>query len=142
MYVHTAWIDLIAVGALILANGFFSAAEISIVALRKSRISQLISEGRRAAHTVAGLKDDPTRFIATAQIGITVVASMASVIAGAWAIRFLEPQLRTLLPSFLTQWTEFVSLAITVVAISYFTLVFGELAPKSLALRHSERLSL
>jgi magnesium and cobalt exporter, CNNM family len=142
MYVHTAWLDVAAVVALILANGFFSAAEISIVAVRKSRVAQLITEGRGAARIVAELKEDPTRFLATAQIGITVVASMASVIGGAAAVRFLEPGLRTLLPPFLAQWAEFVSLAITVVCISYLTLVLGELAPKSLGLRHSERLAL
>ena len=141
MYVHTAWLDVVAVLVLILANGFFSAAEIAIVAVRKSRLAQLIAEQRQAARAVSALKEDPTRFLATVQIGVTVVASMASVIGGAAAVRFLAPIIDQLLPTLLIQWAEFLALAITVLLISYFTLVAGELVPKSLALRHSERLA-
>lgn len=141
MYVHTAWLDIAAILALILANGFFSAAEISIVAVRKSRLAQLISEGQPAATTVAALKEEPARFLATAQIGITVVGSMASVIGGAAAVRYLEPLLRRGMPAVLQQWSDAFALAATVVLISYFMLVIGELVPKSLALRHSERLA-
>ncbi len=142
MYVHTAWLDVVAIAALILANGFFSAAEFSIVAVRKSRVVQLITEGRSSAHTVATLKEDPNRFLATVQIGVTVLGSMASVIGGAASVRYLSPFVRQLLPVMLQQWAETVALGVTVVLISYFMLVVGELAPKSLALRYSERLAL
>jgi putative hemolysin len=141
MYVDSAWLDVVAVVVLILANGFFSAAEISIVAVRKSRVPQLIAEQRPAAQAVASLKEEPSRFLATVQIGITVVESMASAIGGAAAIRFLGPTINRLSPSGLADWSEFFALVLTVVVISYFTLVFGELVPKSLALRHSERLA-
>jgi putative hemolysin len=141
MYVHTGLLDVLAILVLILANGFFSAAEIAIVSVRQSRLAQLIEAGDTQAPVVAALKSDPTRFLATAQIGITVVASMASVIAGAAAVTFLQPPLRGMLPSAIVDWAQFIALAITVILISYLTLVLGELAPKSLALRHSERLS-
>lgn len=141
MYVHTAWLDVIAIVALILANGFFSAAEISIVAVRKSRIAQLISEGHPSADTVAALKENPTRFLATVQIGLTILGSMASVIGGAASVRYLEPVLHSVLPSLSIEWAEAIALGITVVLISYFMLVLGELAPKSVALHHSERLA-
>lgn len=139
MYVHTVWLDMAAIVTLILANGFFSAAEISIIAVRKSRLAQLISEGEPVAHVVAALKEEPARFLATAQIGITVVGSMASVIAGAAAVRYFEPVLRMALPAALGDWSEALALTGTVALISYLTLVIGELVPKSLALRHSER---
>lgn len=141
MYVDAAWLDVMAVALLILANGFFSAAEISIVAVRKSRLAQLVTEGHPVARIVAALKEDPNRFLATVQIGVTIVASTASVIGGAAAVRFLEPLIKRALPAALMEWAEFIALAGTVVLISYFTLVFGELTPKSLALRHSERLA-
>jgi putative hemolysin len=141
MYGQTAWLELVGVLGLILANGFFSAAEISIVAVRKSRLAQLISERRPVAQVVSALKEDPTRFLATVQIGITVVGSMASVIGGAAAVRFLAPLIDRTLPSALAEWGEFFALALVVLLISYFTLVVGELVPKSLALRHSERLA-
>ncbi len=141
MYADSAWLDVLAVVVLILANGFFSAAEISIVALRKSRVAQLIAEQWPAAHAVASLKEEPGRFLATVQVGLTVVASMASAIGGAAAIRFLGPTINHMLPAVAAEWSEFLALVLTVVLISYFTLVFGELVPKSLALRHSERLA-
>lgn len=142
MDVNTAVLEVIGIGGLILANAFFSAAEISIVAVRKSRLAQLVSEKQLVASVVAALKDDPTRFLATVQVGVTVVSSMASVIGGAAAVRYLEPIIRRALPATIADWAEFVALAVTVVLISYFTLVVGELVPKSLALRHSERLAL
>jgi putative hemolysin len=141
MYVHTAWLDVLAIFVLILANGFFSAAEISIVAVRKSRVAQLITEGRPTANLVAALKEDPNRFLATVQIGVTVLGSMASVIGGAASVQYLEPLLHGVFPSLTMRWTSAIALGITVVLISYFMLVLGELAPKSLALRHSERLA-
>jgi putative hemolysin len=141
MYVDTAWLDVAAIIVLILVNAFFSAAELSIIAVRKSRLAQLISEGDRMASTVAAFKEEPGRFLATAQIGITVVASMASVIGGAAAVRYLEPLLRNVLPAPVSRWTEALALTATVILISYCTLVIGELVPKSLALRYSERLA-
>jgi putative hemolysin len=141
MYVHTAWLDIATILALILANGFFSAAEISIIAVRKSRVAQLISEGQPVANTVAALKEEPGRFLATAQIGVTVVGSMASVIGGAAAVRYFEPVLSELLPVAVQGWGAALALAATVMVISYFMLVFGELVPKSLALRYTERLA-
>ena len=83
MYLDAASFELLAIVVLILANAFFSAAEISIVAVRKSRLAQLIGEGRAVASVVVALKEDPSRFLATVQIGMTVVGSMASVIGGA-----------------------------------------------------------
>jgi len=141
MYVNTAWLDVVAILLLVLSNGFFAAAEVSIIAVRKSRLAQLVSEGQRWANTLVTLKEDPGRFLATAQIGVTVVSSMASVIGGAAAVRYLEPLLRRALPAPSSQWVEAIALASTVVIISYFTLVLGELVPKSLALRHTERLA-
>jgi len=141
MYVHAAWLDLMAVVLLIVANAFFSAAEISIVNVRKSRLAQLIAEQRHVAQIVLSLKEDPSRFLATVQIGMTVVASMASAIGGAGAVRFLEPTVRAAVPAFAQGWAAAGALAITVVTISYFTLIIGELVPKSLGLRHSERLA-
>jgi putative hemolysin len=141
MNVNTAVLEVIGIGALILANAFFSAAEISIVAVRKSRLSQLIAEKQAVAVIVAALKDDPTRFLATVQVGVTVIGSMASVIGGAAAVQYLEPVVRSALPAAIAHWAEVTALALAVIVISYFTLVVGELVPKSLALRHSERLA-
>ncbi len=139
---RSAWLELLLVGLLILANGFFSAAEIAIVSVRKSRLAQLIAEKRHVASVVATLKEDPSRFLATVQVGVTLVGSMASVVGGAASVRSLAPILRGFLPTPVQDWAEAIALGLTVVVISYFTLVIGELVPKTVGLRHSERLAL
>jgi putative hemolysin len=140
MSVDAALLEVAGIVTLILANGFFSCAEISIVAVRKSRVAQLIGEKRPGAAIVAALKEDPSRFLATVQIGVTVIGSMASVIGGAAAVEFLTPLIVRTVPV-LADWAPFAALSITVALISYFTLVVGELFPKALALRHSDRLA-
>ena len=139
---QSAWLEVFLVGLLILANGFFSAAEIAIVSVRKSRLSQLIAEQRHVANVVAALKEDPSRFLATVQIGVTLVGSMASVVGGAASVQALAPILRTILPAAIEDWAQAIALSVTVILISYFMLVIGELVPKSVGLRHSERLAL
>jgi len=126
---------------LVLANGFFSAAEIATVTLRRSQVSTLVADGRRGAQTVAEMKAEPARFLATVQIGLTVVSSMASVIGGAGAVSVLEPALAAAPVPFVREWAAPIALALTVTVISYLTLVLGELLPKSLALRHAETLA-
>src|SRR4030095_10082981 len=77
------WFEVIVILALILANGFFAASEIAMIAVRKSRIDALLERGYRSAAAVARLKNDPDRFLATVQIGVTLVSSFASAIGGA-----------------------------------------------------------
>jgi len=125
---------------LILANGFFSAAEIAIVSLRTSRISQLIDERRRGAQTASVLKNEPSSFLATVQIGVTIVGSMASVIGGAGAVEILAPALQGL--PLIGAWAGAIALGVTVAVISYLTLVLGELVPKSIGLRYTEGFAL
>lgn len=127
--------------ALILANGFFASAEIAMIAMRKSRIDALLEKGVRAAAAVARLKNDPDRFLATVQIGVTVVSTLASAIGGAAAIGYLKPQIATLPFPLAANWAEAIAIALVVVPIAYLSLVLGELVPKSLALRFSERIA-
>lgn len=138
MIVSELWFEAAVIIMLILSNGFFSAAEIATVSLRTSRLTQLIKEGRRGADRVAAMKEDPARFLATVQVGVTVVGSMASVLGGAAAVDVLEPILRDSPIPFVSEWAEAIALTATVAVISYLTLVLGELLPKSFALRHSE----
>ncbi len=135
------WLEVTVILVLIAANGFFSAAEIAMVALRQSRLSQLVSEDRRGAEMLARMKEDPPRFLATVQVGVTIVGSTASAIGGVSAVAFLDPLLRQVLPAAMLPWSAFLALSITVAVISYLTLVLGELVPKSLALRYTETLA-
>ncbi|MEK7379347.1 MAG: CNNM domain-containing protein, partial [Candidatus Binatota bacterium] len=86
MFIESFWFELVLIFFLILANGFFAASEIAIIATRKTRIDSLVEKGVRSATLLARLKDDPDRFLATVQIGVTVVGTLASAIGGAAAI--------------------------------------------------------
>jgi putative hemolysin len=103
-------------------------------------VQQLVESSRVGAKTVATLRAEPERFFATVQVGITVVTTTAAAFGGARIARNLEPLLRPL--PFIGHNADGVALAIVVVLISFLSLVLGELVPKSLALRKSERYAL
>lgn len=141
MTIGDVWLDAVLIFILILANGFFAASEIAIIAMRKSRIDALVEKGVKCAAVIARLKNDPDRFLATVQIGVTVVAAFASAIGGAVAIAYLEPQIAALPLPLASRWSQAIALLVVVVPISYLSLVIGELVPKSLALRYSEQIA-
>jgi putative hemolysin len=121
---------------LILANGIFSGAELALLSVRKTRLRELLDEGNPSARAVQALRDDPERFLATVQIGITVVGASAAAFGGASLAQRLAPVLTGLgLPE---KTAEQVAFAAVVGLVSYLSLVLGELVPKSLALRFSE----
>lgn len=141
MTIEYFWLEAIWILALIFANGFFAASEIAVITMRKSRIDALLERGVKAAAVVARLKEDPDRFLATVQIGVTVISSLASAIGGAAAIGYLKPQIAAAPFPFVARWAEAIALVIVVLPISYLSLVLGELVPKSLALRYSEQIA-
>jgi putative hemolysin len=141
MIPQIVWLEPILIFALILANGFFAAAEIAIITTRKSRIEALLERGVKSAAAVARLKNDPDRFLATVQIGVTLVGSLASAIGGAAAIGYLQPKIAALPLSFGPRWSLLIAIIIVVLPIAYLSLVLGELVPKSLALRYSEQIA-
>jgi putative hemolysin len=131
-------IELIVIALLILANGFFSGSELAVVSVRRSRVDQLAEQGDKRAQVVGRLKEDADRFLATVQIGVTLVGSLASAVGGAAAVEYLEPVLQRSGLPFVQQWSEVLALGAVVLGISYLSLVVGELVPKSLALRYPE----
>ena len=141
MIFENIWFEAVLIFILILANGFFAASEIAMIATRKSRVDALLEKGVKSAAAVARLKNDPDRFLATVQIGVTLVSSLASAIGGAAAIGFLKPQIESLPLLGVARWGEAIAILVVVVPISYFSLVLGELVPKSLALRFSEQIA-
>ncbi|WP_141590815.1 hemolysin family protein [Myxococcus sp. AB056] len=125
---------------LVLANGIFAGAELAIISVRRTRLRELIEEGSTSAKAVEALRGNPERFLATVQIGITVIGATAAAFGGA--------SIATRLGDFLTrlgvpeQQADEVALAGVVAFVSYLSLVLGELVPKSLALRAGERYAL
>ena len=127
----------IAIFLCLLGNGFFSGSEIAILSMRRSRVEQLIAEGSRGARWVKHLQDNMDRFLATVQIGVTLMGTLAGVLGGYLASRYLEP---VLLRSTLARWLPPALEAATLVglAIVYVELILGELVPKALALRYTD----
>jgi putative hemolysin len=124
----------------VLANGIFAGAEIAVVSLRRSRLKQLLEEGKRGAAAAERLRGQPERFLATVQVGITVVGSTAAAFGGRTVADAFARWLETI--PLVDQWARGLSLALVVALVSYLSIVLGELVPKSLALRGAERYAL
>ncbi len=125
---------------LIAVNGVFAGAEISIISVRRSRLHQLVEDGHAGARAVQALRDVPERFLATVQVGITVVGATAAAFSGASISARLAGALQGL--GWSAEVASDVALAIVIALISYLSLIFGELVPKSLALRGGESYAL
>ncbi len=133
-------VELGAILVLILLNGIFSGAEIAILTIRATRLQQLVDAGSRRARAVHALRNQPERFLATVQIGITVVGSAAAALGGATTAESVSTVLQSLgMPA---RAAGLLALVLVVATISYLSIVLGELVPKSLALRNSERYAL
>jgi len=127
---------------LLIFNGLFAASEISVVTLRRSRLKQLIEQGKQNADIVEKLKENPDRFLATIQVGITLIGSLASAVAGAYAVKNIKPFIESLPFSFLKISAEPISITLVVILVTYFSVVLGELIPKSIGLAYPDWVSL
>lgn len=130
--------ELAVVLVLILINGLFAGAEIAVVGVDRVRLAQLVEAGGRRARAIAALRAGPGCFFATVQVVITVVGATAGALGGATFARDLA---RTLAPT-LGSLASDVALAVAIALISFFSLIIGELVPKSLALRRPETFAL
>jgi putative hemolysin len=124
--------------ALILANGFFSGAEMAIVASRRGRLRQLADAGDASAAKALELASSPDRFLPTVQIGITLVGTLAAAYGGDRVVDKLAEAIRASAPAQIAAMADTIALTAFVGLLSYFTLVVGELVPKRLALRSAE----
>jgi len=132
--------EILIIVLLVLANAVFSGAEIAVVALRKNRIEELASQGKGSARAVLALREQPETFLATVQVGITVVSATAAAFGGSSLAERLEPLLAQ--SGWVSRHAQGLALAIVIGAVSFLSIVVGELVPKSLALRSAERYAL
>ena len=136
------WPDFILIIIFIIINGFFAAAEIAVVATRRIRIRQLVEEGNKNALILQKFKEDPDRFLATIQIGITFAGVIAAAIGGATAVQVIKPAIQEIPIEPIAASAEGISIALITLVITYFLLIFGELIPKSIALTNPERIGM
>jgi len=134
------WVLVAAIVLLLLGNGFFSGSEIAVISARKGKIEALIAEGSRPAQWVKELQDSLDNFLATAQIGVTLMGTLAGILGGYLASRHIEPVLARIAPSWLSP--ALAAGCLVGGGIVYFELILGELVPKAFAIRFSETVAL
>jgi putative hemolysin len=135
-------LQLLVIVFLTLLEGVFVAAEIALVTMRRTRIDQLADEGNRNASRVKHLIAQPGRFLAVTQIGLTFIGFLASAYAAVNLTTSLTKAFEGTGISVLVSSAEGLSLIIVTLLLALFTIVFGELVPKSLALAHTESFAL
>src|SRR5215213_5516925 len=132
-------VELVIVALLILLNGALSMAEMAIVTARKARLEQRANAGDQQARAALNLANEPNQFLSTVQIGITLVGILAGAFGGATISQVLTDQVRSV--PVLAPYADAIGLGLVVLTITYLTLIFGELAPKRLALHSPERIA-
>jgi putative hemolysin len=133
-------LEVVIIFCLLLANGVFAMAEISVVSARKARLKSLADAGSPSAVRALALAEQPSRFLATVQIGITLVGILAGAFGGATIAEELARAL-TGVPG-LGTYSNAIGLGVVVLVITYLSLVLGELVPKRIGLGNPERISL
>ncbi|MFE0752766.1 hemolysin family protein [Inquilinus sp. NPDC058860] len=129
-------VEIVIVVALILLNAFFAMSELALVSARRVRLQGMAEQGHRGARAALALAEDPNRLLSTVQVGITLVGIFAGAFGGATLSVPVREWLATL--PVVGPWADGLSFALVVVAITYFSLIVGELVPKRIALNHAE----
>ncbi len=138
----TNTIGILLVFVLVAANGFFVAAEFSLVAVRRSRVAQLVAAGRRNAQVLQRAVDNLDAYLAATQLGITISSLALGWIGEPALAHLIEPFLSRLLGSFAAVGAHAIAVAVAFIIITALHIVLGELAPKSLALQRTEATAL
>lgn len=133
------WTEAAVIVGLVVLNGLFAGSELALVSARKAQLRARADRGHRGARTALRLLEDPTLLLSTVQIGITLVGILTGVYSGAVFAEHLAVVLSTV-PS-LAPYAQETAFGIIVVAVTYFSLIFGELVPKRVALAHAERIA-
>ncbi|EFS01860.1 hemolysin family protein [Listeria seeligeri] len=128
-------LQLILIVVLTLLNAFFASAEMALVSLNKNRVKSQAATGDKKAMLLAKLVDDPSKFLATIQVGITLAGFFSSASAATSIATRLEPAFGG------SSFAKELSIIVVTIVLSYITLVFGELYPKRLALQKSEKIA-
>jgi len=132
-------LEIIIIFLLLVANGVFAMSEIAVVAARKIRLQQLADSGNKQAQAALKLAKNPNQFLATVQVGITLVGILAGAFGGATIAENIAAYLNTL--PILAPYSELIGVGIVVIVITYLSLIIGELVPKRLALNNPERIA-
>ena len=126
---------------LILLNAYFAATEIAFISLNDSKVERDAKEGNKKAKQILKMLRSPSKFLATIQIGITLAGFLSSAFASDAFADKLAPVLNNLIPAISIDIWRGISIVIITIILSFFTLVFGELVSKRLAMKYYEKIS-
>ena len=126
---------------LIALNAFFAATEIAFISLNDAKIEKQVKEGNKKAQQISKMLKNPSKFLATIQIGITLAGFLSSAFASDAFADKLAPVINNLIPAISVETWRAISIVIITIILSYFTLVFGELVPKRIAMKNHEKLA-
>ena len=127
---------------LLFVNGFFVAAEFSLVKVRKTRLEQLCNEGNSNAKKAMKLVDDVNKMLAAAQLGVTIASIALGWVAESTIVQLIEPVIRLFAGSLAHVSSHVVAVPISFVLVTYFHVLLGEQLPKCISLRHPETIAL
>lgn len=139
MRIFTA-VEIIIIFILTLVNGFFALSEIALVSVKKSRIEHLAAQGSKSAKIVLSLLENPENFLSSVQVGITLIGIISGAYGGATLTDDMERFLSSF--SFLKEYHHLIALITVIGSITYFSIVIGELVPKTIAMNNSEGIAL
>jgi putative hemolysin len=125
----------------LLVNALLAGAEMAFVAVSKPGLRELVRQGHRKAELLLTLREHPERTLSVIQIGITLVAALAGVVSGAGAEEGLSPTIEAWF-GVAESTADTIAIGIVVLPLTYFTVVIGELVPKTLALKHAQGFAL
>ena len=133
--------QMIILAILILLNAYFAASEIAFISLNDAKIEKMAKDGNKKAKQIQSMLESPSKFLATIQIGITLAGFLSSAFASDAFAEKLAPMLFDIMPFLSLNIWKSISIIIITIILSFFTLVFGELVPKRLAMKHYEKIS-
>src|SRR5688572_21772570 len=125
---------------LTIINGFFALSEIALVSVKKNRIKNKAAKGNKRAATVLKLLENPENFLSSVQVGITLIGIISGAYGGATLVDDVRPFFEGV--TWLAPYADTLSIVLIIGSIMYFSIVIGELIPKSIALNHAEAIAL
>jgi len=133
--------ELLLIFILIIANGVFSMAEIAIVSSRKARLESLAKKGEQGAIQALKLHNDPTRFLSTVQVGITLIGILTGAISGGQIAAALQGLLEQIPLELVANHAEVIAFSCVILVVTFFSLIIGELVPKQIGLNAPEKIA-
>ncbi len=140
MNFYQIFINIFIIAFLLFVNGFFVAAEFSLVKVRKTRLEQLCNDGNKIAKKALKLANDVNKMLAAAQLGVTIASIALGWVAEATMVQLVEPVIRAIPYSNIA--AHAVAVPVSFILVTYFHVLLGEQLPKCLALKHTENLAL